>query len=214
MLPRAPATPAAVPSSGAGSAASVVDRGVVSIGRGAARWLGSGGARGLRVGCLGAILVGLPGCGSELGEDDLHDALVGWFRREGIEVDEVRCPHALPRERQASLDCRAIVGREEVEVTVLVTDDDGALSIRPRHATVVAARAETEIAQTLRAQGYRVAEVRCEDRVWVARPGAEQRCEVIDDEGRRFAWIGAWTGEGTRQRTRVVPLPAGDGGTP
>lgn len=185
---------------------------MVFTGRGAARWLGSRGARGLGFVCLGAILVGPPGCGAELTEDDLHDALVAWFRREGVEVDEVRCPHALSRERQASLGCRAIVGREEVEVTVVVTDDDGALAIRPRHATVVAARAEPEIAQTLRAQGFRVEDVRCEDRLWVARPGAEQRCEVVDDEGRRFAWIGAWTGEGTRQRTRVVPLPAGDGG--
>jgi hypothetical protein len=185
---------------------------VVFTGRGAAQWLGSRGARGLGAGTLGAILVGSPGCGSELTEDDLHDAVVGWFGHEGIEVDEVRCPRALPRERDASLDCRAIVGREEVEVTVVVADDAGALSIRPRHATVVADRAEPEIAQTLRAQGYRVAEVRCEDRVWVARAGAEQRCEVLDDDGRRFEWIGVWTGEGTRQRTRVVPLSDAGGG--
>jgi hypothetical protein len=190
----------------------VVDRDVVFTGRGAARWLGSRRARSLGLGCLGAILVGPPGCGTELSEDDLHEALVGWFRREGVAVDEARCPHALPREQQASLDCRVIVGREEVEVTVTVTDDDGALSIRPRHATVVAARAEPEIAETLRAQGYGVAEVRCEDRVWVARPGAEQRCKVVDDQGRRFAWIGVWTGEGTHQRTRVVPMSSGDGG--
>ena len=37
-------------------------------------------------------------------------------------------------------------------------------------------------------------------------------CEVVDPEGRHFAWIGVWTGEGTRQRTRVVPLAADAGG--
>jgi hypothetical protein len=184
---------------------------VVTTG-GAARWLGSRTVRGVGLGCLGASLLGPAGCGAELSDAALHEALVAWFRREGIEVDEVRCPHALPREREATVGCRVIVGREEVDVTVAVTDDDGALSVRPRHATVVAARAEPEIAETLRAQGYGVAEVRCEGEVWVARPGAEQRCEIVDDRGRRFAWIGAWTGEGTRQHTRVVPLPAGAGG--
>jgi len=157
----------------------------------------------------------LAGCGAELSEPALHDALAGWFQGEGIEVDGVQCPHALPRKRDATIECRVSVGPEEVEVTVVVTDDDGALSVRPRHATVVAARAEPEIEATLRAQGYAVAEVHCEGgRVWVARPGAEQRCDVIDDDGRRFAWIGVWSGEGTRQRTRVVPLSAGAGGVP
>lgn len=165
---------------------------------------------------LGAVLLAAPGCPAELPVAALHEALVDWFRREGIDVDEVHCPRALPRERDASVGCRVVVGREDVEVTVAVTDDDGALAVRPRHATVVAARAEPEIEATLRAQGVRVAEVRCADALWVARPGAEQRCEVIDAEGRRFAWIGAWTGEGTRQRTRVVPLAAADlgGGSP
>lgn len=164
---------------------------------------------------LGATLAAVAGCGgAELPPGSLHETLVEWFRREGIAVDEVHCPQALPRERDATVGCRVVVGAEEVEVTVVVTDDDGALSVRPRHATVVAARAEPEIARTLRDQGHAVAEVRCEGQVSVARPGAEQRCEVLDADGRRFAWIGAWTGEGTRQRTRVVPLAADGGGTP
>jgi hypothetical protein len=36
----------------------------------------------------------------------------------------------------------------------------------------------------------------------------------IDDQGRRFAWRGEWSGEGTRPRTRVVPLSAAAGGAP
>lgn len=184
---------------------------MATTGGGTTRGLGTWAALGLRLGSV-ALAAGSVGCGAELSEDALHEALAGWFRDEGIEVDGVRCPHALPRERDAAVECRVTVGPEAVEVTVVVADDDGALSIRPRHATVVAARAEPEIEATLRAQGYAVAEVRCEGGgVWVARPGAEQRCEVVDDEGRRFAWIGVWSGEGTRQRTRVVPLPAGGG---
>lgn len=184
----------------------MVDRSVGASGVGTTRGLGSWG--------LGALLVAAPGCGAELPEDALRETLVGWFRREGIDVDEVRCPHALPRERDAEVGCRVVVGRDEVEVTVAVVDDEGALSVRPRHPTVVAARAELEIAGILRAQGRAVAEVRCADRAFVARPGAEQRCEVVDPEGRHFAWIGVWTGEGTRQRTRVVPLAADAGGAP
>jgi hypothetical protein len=187
----------------------VVDRGVgTTQDGGATRGHGSWGARRRRW----ALFLGLVGCGTELPEDALHDALVGWFRREGIEVDGVRCPHALPQERDATVDCRVVVGSEEVEVTVVVTDDEGSLSVRPRHATVIAERAEPEIVQTLQGQGFDVASVGCDGRVWVARPGAEQRCEVVDGEGRRWTWIGVWSGEGTRQRTRVVPWPARSGG--
>jgi hypothetical protein len=211
----------------AASAGSVVDRGVATTERDAMRGLGEWGTPGLRSAVpvrprptprlrltLGLLLVGAAGCGAELSEDALHDALEGWFWREGIDVQGVSCPHGLARERDAAVDCRVTVGPEDVGVTVVVVDDDGALSVRPRHATVVAARAEPEIAETLRAQGLTISEVRCEGEVWVARPGAEQRCEVVDDVGRRFAWIGVWSGEGTRQRTRVVPLPPRTGGLP
>lgn len=187
-----------------------------TIGGGATRGLGSWAARrpwpGL-LGCSRVALLAAVGCGAELSEDALHDALVGWFRGEGIEIDGVRCPHALPRERDATVECQVEVGPEQVDVTVVVTDDEGALLVRPRHATVIAAKAEPEIAQTLRGQGLTVASVHCDGQVWVARPGAEQRCEVVDDAGRRYAWIGVWSGEGTRQRTRVVPL-SGAGGAP
>jgi hypothetical protein len=180
---------------------------------------GAGGtARGLAFGVLcscGALALGAWGCGAELPEPRLHEAIAGWFGREGIAIDGARCPGApLPRVRDAAVECTVVVGPEQVDVTVVVTDDDGALAVRPRHATVVAARAEPEIAQTLRAQGYRVASVRCDGQVWVARPGAEHRCEVVDDEGRRYAWLGTWSGEGTRQRTRVVPLASPTAGAP
>jgi hypothetical protein len=158
-------------------------------------------------GLCGALVVGVPACGAELPKAALHEALVGWFAQEGIALDAVHCPHALPRARDESVVCQASIGTEVVDVTMVVTDD-GALSVRPHHATVVAARAAPEIAQTLRAQGYAVAEVRCEGDVWVARAGAEHRCEVIDEDGRRYAWHGVWSGEGTRQRTTVVPLPS------
>jgi hypothetical protein len=163
---------------------------------------------------LPALACAVPGCRGELSEAALHETLAGWFHAQGIAIDAARCPAApLPRAAGESVECRVSIGAEEVEVTVVV-DDEGGLSVRPRHATVVAARAEPEIAQTLRAQGYAVAEVRCEGQVWVARAGAEHRCEVVDDQGRRFAWLGEWSGEGTRQRTRVVPLPAAAGGAP
>src|SRR5262245_56490041 len=118
MLPRACA------------AASVVDRGV------GATWVDATRGLGLPALCL-AVLVVTPGCGAELPRQALHEALVGWFQREGIEVDGAECPRSLPRERDASVECLALVGSEEVPVTVVVTDDEGALSVRPRHATVV-----------------------------------------------------------------------------
>lgn len=170
-------------------------------------------ARGRRALAVGVLA--LPACGAELPEAALREVLAGWFSEQGIAIDAARCPGApLARTAGESVACRVTIGAEEVEVTVAVDGEGGGLSVRPLHATVVAARAEPEIAQTLRAQGYAVAEVRCEGQVWVARAGAEHRCEVVDDEGRRFAWIGEWSGEGTQQRTRVVPLPAEAGGMP
>lgn len=159
------------------------------------------------------LALGSSGCGDALPEPALREALVGWFQREGITIDAARCPGApLPRVEGGSVACTVEIGAEEVEVTITVTE--GSLVVRPHHATVVAARAEPEIAATLRAQGHAVAAVRCEGQVWVARAGTEHRCEVVDDHGRRFAWIGLWSGEGTRQRTRVVPLSASPGGAP
>jgi Domain of unknown function (DUF4333) len=173
--------------------------------------MGMGGSR-AAWGLYGALIVGGPGCGVELPAAALHDALTGWFGREGIALDAIDCPGTpLERAKGRSVECRVSIGAEVVEVTVAVTDDDGALAIRPRYATVIAARAEPEIAATLRTQGYAVAEVRCDGAVWVARPGAEHRCEVVDEDGRRYAWHGTWSGEGTRQRTRVVPLAAAGG---
>lgn len=161
------------------------------------------------------LVLGPAGCSDALPEHALREALVGWFGREGITIEAARCPGApLPRVEGQAVACTVAIGSEEVEVTITVTDDDGSLFVRPHHATVVAARAEPEIAATLRAEGHAVAAVRCEGQVWVARAGTEHRCEVVDDQGRRFAWIGEWSGEGTRQRTRVVPLPAGPGGAP
>lgn len=166
------------------------------------------------VGVLGAIG---PGCRAELPPAALHDAIAEWFRtREGIAVDAVRCPKALPKAPGEAMTCTVTLDHEVVEVTAEVVDDEGTLSLQPRHATVVAARAEPEIAATLRAQGIAVDRIDCDGVVWVARPGAEHRCEVTAQDGRRFAWHGVWSGEGTRQRTTVVPLPGvGPGeGTP
>jgi hypothetical protein len=164
---------------------------------------------------LGAVLrLGAAGCGAELPEAALHEALAGWFLGQGVAIDGARCPGApLPRAAGATVACRVDVGSAHVEVTVTV-DDAGALSVRPVHPTLVAARVEPEIAQTLRAQGWVVDRVACEGPLVVARPGAAHRCEVIDGEGRRFAWVGEWSGDGTRQRTRVVPLPGDRGGAP
>lgn len=156
---------------------------------------------------LGAALVAAVGCRAQRPPSELHEAITAWFRAEGIVLDAVRCPQGIELVRGASVDCEATLGSEAIGVTVVVTGDDGALTLRPAHATVVAARAEPEIAQTLRAQGYAVARVQCDRAVWVARAGAEHRCEVTTEDGRRYAWHGVWSGEGTRQRTTVVPLP-------
>ncbi|MCX4245627.1 DUF4333 domain-containing protein [Paraliomyxa miuraensis] len=159
-------------------------------------------------GLLGALLGSLGACQAELSADDLRDAIAQWFgRAEGISVDAVRCERGLPRTPGPAVECAVILGTQTVEVTVQVVDDDGALSVRPRHTTLVASRAELEIGRTLRDQGIDVAEVECEGPVWVARPGSGHRCEVRATDGRRFEWRGVWSGDGARQRTTVTPLP-------
>ncbi len=164
------------------------------------------GARAI-VGLCGTLVVG-GACTTELPVAALHETITAWFGRDGIALDVVDCPQALARAREASTVCRAELGAEAIEVTVTVTDDEGTLAVRASPPVVVAARAEPEVAATLRAQGYAVARVRCEGPAWVARAGAEHRCEVTNEDGQRFAWHGVWTGEGTKQRTRVVPLGA------
>lgn len=163
-------------------------------------------------GLCGVLGLGAPGCAPELPVAALEEAVEHWFGRDGITLQSVACPHALAKARDELVVCKAVVGSEGIDVTVTVTDDEGGLGVRPSAVVVVAARAEPEIAATLRGQGHAVASVRCEGQAWVARAGAEHRCEVTDEDGRRYQWHGVWTGDGTKQRTRVVPLGAAGGG--
>lgn len=74
------------------------------------------------------------GCRAELAADAVQDAIAAWFSAEGISVDAVHCPRGLTQAAGESVECAATLGPEVVEVTARVVDDDGVLSLRPRHA--------------------------------------------------------------------------------
>lgn len=148
----------------------------------------------------------LMGCGAELSPKALEAEVKAYFGPEGIEPDRVRCPGSLKREALATIVCEAVLAGETVDVVVEVADDEGALRVEPRHATLVTQRVAPEIAQTLKKQGMDVARVECEGTVWVARPQARHRCTVTDAEGQRFAWTGTFSGEGAKHRARIEPL--------
>lgn len=166
------------------------------------------GGRACRV--IGGAVIVLAGCHDELPVPALEQQVRDYFSERGIEPRTVRCPPGLRRRAGESLVCDATIETEPVPVVVEVTDDDGHLELRPRYATLVADRVEPEVAQALRGQGITVAEVRCHGTVWVARPGAVRRCEVVDEQGQRYDWTGTFSGEGARHRAKIVPR-ASDG---
>jgi len=154
-------------------------------------------------------VLALAGCRSELPVDAVQDELRAYFEGLGIEPDALRCPAAPAAEVGAETICRAWIDGEPVEMRVEVVSADGELRLHPRDGTLVTAEVETEIAATLRAEGRAVERVRCEGRLWVTRPGAVRRCVVEVQGGERLAWIGTFSGEGSRHRARVVPLHEG-----
>lgn len=157
-------------------------------------------------------MAGVLSCGAELPRSAIEAEVAAYFDQRGIEPDSIACPGALARERGQSLVCDVGIDGQAVPVVVEVGDEGGMLALSPRHATLVTARLEPEIAQALEDQGYAVEQVCCEGQVWVATPKSEGRCEITDREGRRYAWRGVFSGEGSRHRAHVVPLDVGPGG--
>lgn len=149
------------------------------------------------------------GCGAELPASAVEAQLRAYFGSREIEPQQVRCPGELQREPGQTMVCDATIDGQVIPVVAEVADEDGTLTLRPRHATLVTARVEPEIAQTLRAQGYAVSEVRCRGQVWVAAPQAQHRCEITVDDGRRYAWSAVFSGEGSEHRARVTPIDGG-----
>lgn len=158
------------------------------------------------------MVLGALSCGAELGPDAIEAELRAYLAAREIEPEAVRCPGSLPRERGRSVECAATIDGEEVSVVVEVEDDEGGLVLRPRHATLVTARLEPEIAAELRAQGQAVARVRCEGQVWVARPQAEHHCEITTEDGQHLRWRGVFSGEGSKHRATVTPVEHAAGG--
>ncbi|MCH9682536.1 MAG: DUF4333 domain-containing protein [Deltaproteobacteria bacterium] len=157
---------------------------------------------------LFAIVGATCGCGDAASDKDLHDPVRGYFEQRGIEIESITCAGELSRRPGSTVDCEVMVGDESVAVGVEVTDERGGLSILPRHLTLVTARVEPEIAQTLRAQGYEVADVQCQGQVWIATPASERHCEVLVQGGERYAWRGVFSGHEAEHRVYLTPLSA------
>lgn len=156
---------------------------------------------------LVGMIAGVMGCTAELSPSAMHEHVRAYFEPRGIEPEAVRCAGGLTPQVGSSVVCEALVDGERIELVMEVMSDRGPPVVRPRRDTLVTAEIELEIAQTLRAQGREVSGVHCEGRLWVIVAGAEHRCEVVQGDGRRLAWIGTFTGEGSRHRARIVPLP-------
>jgi len=151
-------------------------------------------------------------CTAELPSSVLVRAVHAYFAERGIEPDAIACPKGVHKEIGQAVVCDVTIDSQPIPVVVEVSDDQGGLSLRPAHATLVTTRVEAEIAETLRGQGYAVAEIRCEGQVWVVGPGAEHHCEVLVDDGGRYAWRGVFNGRGAEHRVQVVPFdePGGE----
>ncbi len=163
-------------------------------------------AEALTVGLLGMLLASLSSCRNELPTAAVVEQIEGYFAPLGIEPDSVRCEQGPSLEVGASVACTVEVDGESIDMQVEVVSNEGALTIRPRHDTLVTAEVESEIAQSLREQARAVEHVRCEGRLWVARPGARHRCAIQLESGERLSWVGTFSGDGSKHRARIEPL--------
>lgn len=145
-------------------------------------------------------------CASELSAPEVAQTVRDYFTAQDVVVSEVTCAHGLVRRRGEQVRCDVQVDSLTIAVAAEVSDEAGNVVVVPEQAALITAKLEPEIAQSVAAHGHVVTDVHCDGALWLAEPGTEHRCEVTVDDGRRFAWLGVFSGQGTEHRARLVPL--------